>query len=326
MKIYTQLTMEQRYQIYALKKTGHTLKKTSDVVGVDKSTISRELSRNSGQKGYRPRQAHQKALVRRAEKSTPRLLALDWALVEKLLKFDLSPEQVSERLFQEKKIRISHEWIYQYIYQNKASGGDIYRHLRCQKKRRKRYGSYDRRGQPQNRIFIDKRPSVVEMKKRVGDWEGDTIIGGNHKGVITTMVERKTLYTVIDPIRTKNAINLREKLVGRMKPYKERIHTITFDNGKEFSEHKGISQDLGASIYFAHPYSSWERGLNENTNGLIRQYFPKKTDLSRVTREEADYVMNRLNFRPRKKLAFKTPYEVFFKTKINLTDQVALNT
>ncbi len=326
MRNYTQLTMEQRYQIYALNKTGHTKKKISDVIGVDKSTISRELSRNSGQKGYRPKQAQQKALGRRAEKSTSRLSALDWALVEKLLKFDLSPEQVSERLFLEKNIRISHEWIYQYIYQNKTSGGRLYRHLRCQKKRRKRYGSYDRRGQLKNRVFIDKRPSVVGMKKRVGDWEGDTIIGGNHKGVIATMVERKTSYTVIEPIRTKNSINLREKFVERMKPYKEKIHTITFDNGKEFSEHKEISQDLGASIYFAHPYSSWERGLNENTNGLIRQYFPKKTDLSRVTGEQADYVMNRLNFRPRKKLAFKTPYEVFFKTNINLIDQVALVT
>jgi len=315
---YAQLTQEQRYQIYVLKKIGQSKKEIANIIGVHASTIGREISRNSGLKGYRPKQAHQKSLRCKSSKQSSRFSESDWLLVKKLLRLDLSPEQISGRFFEERQIEISHEWIYQYIYKDKLSGGNLYLHLRCKKMRKKRYGSYDKRGQLRNRISIEERPSIVDQKKRVGDWEGDTISGAKHKGVIATMVERKTLFTVIEPLCSKNSSNLRTRLVERMIPYKEIIYTITLDNGKEFAEHQAISRDLDTPIYFAHPYASWERGLNENTNGLIRQYFPKKKDLSCITREDADFVMNRLNFRPRKCLGFKTPYEVLYNKKINL--------
>ena len=326
MRCYTQLTQEQRYQIYALKKTGHLQSKIAEFIGVHKSTISRELGRNIGGRGYRAKQAHEKAIKRRTGKVTPRIKSSDWESVEALIRFELSPEQVSKRLYSERSIRVSHEWIYQHVYRDKHSEGDLHCYLRCRKKRRKRYGSYDRRGQLRNRVSIDERPAVVEAQTRIGDWEGDTVVGKGHRGGLITMVDRKSLYTVIEPIKNRNASKLRQKLVKRMAPYKGLIHTVTFDNGKEFAEHEKIAKKLETSIYFAHPYSSWERGVNENTNGLIRQYFPKGSDLSNVSRKEVDHVMERLNHRPRKKLGFKTPFEVFFKTTTRLTDRVALAT
>lgn len=324
MRHYTQLTREQRYQIYILKKTGHKQKDIADVIGVHKSTVSRELRRNCGGRGYRPKQAHGKAQNRRIGKVPSRLNSYDWRRVEALIKLDWSPEQISDRFFQEKAIRISHEWIYQHIYQDKFLGGDLHTHLRCRKKRKKRYGSYDRRGQMPNRVFIDERPSIVDKESRIGDWEGDTIIGKNHRGALISMVERKSLFTVIEPVKNRTSCHVRQKLVKRMKDYKNQIHTITFDNGREFAKHEKISSDLNAKIYFAHPYASWERGINENTNGLIRQYFPKTRDLSNLKLIEINNAMERLNNRPRKKLGFKTPFEVFFKRKSNLIDNVAL--
>ena len=176
MRTYTQLTQEQRYQIYALKKTKHSLSEIAAVIGAHKSTVSRELKRNRGQRGYRPQQAHELALERR-QKAVPRITAAVWAVVESLLKQDWSPEQISGRLKKEQRIRISHEWIYQYILEDKQASGDLYQHLRCQKKRRKRYGKYDRRGKLPNCRSIEERPAIVNARKRLGDWEVDTIIG-----------------------------------------------------------------------------------------------------------------------------------------------------
>ena len=232
---------------------------------------------------------------------------------------DWSPEQISGRLNTEEGIRISHEHIYQYIYADKASGGKLYRHLRCKKKRRKRYGSYDRRGVIPNRVSIDDRPAVVAKRSRIGDWEGDTMIGKNHKGALVTIVERKSLYTVIDAVARKTAAAVRRVIVTGLTLHKDRVYTLTYDNGRELTEHEQIAKELRAKIYFAHPYSSWERGLNENTNGLIRQYFPKGRELTDVVQEEIEHVMDRLNHRPRKTLGFRTPYEVFFSTKTPLT-------
>ena len=234
-----------------------------------------------------------------------------------------SPEQIAGRLDQEQGINISHEWIYQHIYTDKQSGGDLYRSLRGQKKRRKRYGVYDRRGIIPNQVSIDQRPALVEARQRFGDWEDDTVIGKQHRGALVTLVERKSAYTVLAAVTQKTAAKVHHAVTTLLSPNRSRVHTITYDNGREFAEHEGMARDLDAQIYFAHPYASWERGLNENTNGLIRQYFPKDRELTNISTEETQRVMDQLNHRPRKSLGYRTPHEVFFNTKTSLT--VALN-
>ena len=247
-----------------------------------------------------------------------------WVLVDDRIKQDWSPEQISGRLFMEQGISISHEWIYLHIYRDKRRGGDLHKHLRCQKKRRKRYGKQDRRGRIPNRISIDERPAIVNNKSRIGDWEGDTIIGKGHQGVVATLVERKTQYTILGKSKTKHARPVRRSIEQALALHQNQVHTITYDNGLEFAEHQIMAHTLSADIYFAHPYSSWERGLNENTNGLIRQYLPKSRPLNNVTLKELNAIMDQLNHRPRKTLGFKTPYELFFKKQTLLT--VALQT
>ena len=319
MRGYTQLTQEERYQIYILKKAEYSQAEIAELLERDKSTISRELRRNQGLKGYRPQQAHNLALLRRYDKAQPRIGNQVWQQVETLIREEWSPEQVVGRLEDEQGVCISHEWIYQYVYTDKRSGGDLYRFLRCQKVRRKRYGTYDRRGCIPNQVSIDERPAIVDARRRFGDWEGDTVIGKGHRGALVTLVERKSLYTVIRSVLHKTAAAVRNAVVDGLAPYIDWVHTITYDNGREFADHEGMASDLDARIYFAHPYASWERGLNENTNGLIRQYFPKHRDLTTVTQIEIEKVMNKLNHRPRKSLGFRTPFEVFFNTRTSLT-------
>ena len=316
---YTQLTQEERYQIYILKKAGYNQTEIADMLERDKSTISRELRRNQGLKGYRPKQAHELAIIRHVAKAASRIDGQVWHQVEMLIRQEWSPEQVAGRIDMERGVSISHEWIYQYIYADKRSGGDLYRSLRCQKKRRKRYGTRSWRGIIPNQVSIDERPAIVDAKRRFGDWEGDTVIGKGHRGALVTLVERKAQYTVIRAVRHKTAKIVRKAVKQGLMPHKDGVHTITNDNGREFTDHAGTASDLDTRIYFAHPYASWERGLNENTNGLIRQYFPKHRDLTTVTNTEIKQVMDRLNNRPRKSLGFRTPYEVFFKTKTSLT-------
>lgn len=319
MSSYTQLTQEERYQIYILKKAGYNQTEIADMLERDKSTISRELRRNGGLKGYRPKQAQEQAMKRRVEKAVPRIDRQVWHQVGALIGQEWSPEQIAGRLEMEQGISVSHEWIYQYVYADKYSGGDLHRSLRCQKVRRKRYGTHSRRGIIPNQVSIDARPAVVDAKQRFGDWEGDTVIGKGHRGADVTLVERKAKYTVIRAVRHKTAALVRKAVKQGLTPHKARVHTITYDNGREFTDHAGMARDLDTRIYFAHPYTSWERGLNENTNGLIRQYFPKNRDLTTVTEAELEHVMDRLNHRPRKSLGFRTPYEVFNKTRTSLT-------
>lgn len=319
MRGYTQLTREERYQIYILKKDNYSQTQIAELLERDKSTISRELLRNQGLRGYRPKQAHNLALTRRYTKARSRLGREVWQQVEALVQQQWSPEQIVGRLAMEQGVRISHEWIYQYIYSDKRSGGDLHRHLRCQKKRRKRYGSYDRRGIIPRQVSIDERPAVVNARSRLGDWEGDTVIGKDHQGALVTLVERKSLYTVMRGVAHKTADAVHNAVTELLTPLTDLVHTITYDNGREFAEHEGMAKDLDADIYFAHPYSSWERGVNENTNGLIRQYFPKNRNLTTVTDKEIEQATDRLNHRPRKTLDYRTPYEVLFKTKTSLT-------
>ncbi len=312
MKSYTQLTQEQRYQIYALKKAGLNQTETAMIIGVNKGTISRELKRNSGLRGYRPQQAHSLMLGRRANKSTSRIGVNAWRRVEQLLREEWSPEQISGWILEETRETISHEWIYQYVLEDKAQGGDLYRYLRCQRQRKKRYGAYNTRGQLTNRNSIDERPSIVDSRSRYGDWELDTIIGKGHKQAIVSLTERKSKLSLIAKVPRKTADLVSKAIIGLLSPIADRVHTMTSDNGKEFAQHETMAKALDADFYFAHPYASWERGLNENTNGLIRQYFPKDCDFTTITAQQIKHVMNKLNNRPRKLLGFKTPNQVFF--------------
>ena len=312
---YTQLTHEQRYQIYALVKAGHNQTRMAAIIGAHKSTVSRELSRNRGRRGYRPKQAQELATERRHAAHSRRIQPATWALVEALLLKQWSPEQISGRLKLEKRANVSHERIYQHVYADKRAGGTLYLSLRCQKKRRKRYGTHSRRGQIPNRVSIEERPAVVDAKGRFGDWEADTIIGANHQAAIVSFVERKSKLVRLRKVERTSADEVAQASIALLSPLPGRVHTITSDNGREFARHEEIAQALSASFYFARPYASWERGLNENTNGLVRQYFPKRHDFTTITETEVERVVERLNNRPRKTLGFRAPNEVFFKQR-----------
>lgn len=309
---YTHLTQEERYQIYAYKKTGMSQNEIAMELGRNKCTISRELARNTGGRGYRPKQAHGLAAERiknasKAIKMTDELIAM----IETKIRLDWSPEQIAGRLLKDDGISISHETIYQHILSDKASGGDLYKHLRCQKKNKKRYGTkaHDKRGQIKDKVSIEKRPQIVEEKSRKGDWEGDLVIGKSHQRALVTLADRKSKKVKIAIVDSKHAIGVSRAVIELLA--NETKHTVTFDNGKEFAEHKSIKSETGAMVYFAHPYSSWERGLNENTNGLIRQYFPKGSCFKNITPADVIRVENILNDRPRKTLGYLTPNEVY---------------
>ena len=310
---YKQLAREQRYQIYALMRGGHNHSRIATIIGCHKSTISRELRRNRGLKGYRPYQAAELAYDRQCEAYRSRIAWETWQQVERLLRQDWSPEQISGRLKLENQPTVSHECIYLYVYADKRRGGTLHRHLRSQKKQRKRYSGYIRRGQIPNRTSIDERPQIVASKGRLGDWEADSIIGARHKRGILSAVERKSKLTRLRNLATKAAAEMKDKTIELLTPLAALVYTITIDNGKEFCEHEQIAAGLQARIYFAHPYASWERGLNENTNGLVRQYFPKKYDFAKITDQDLQRVEDLLNNRPRKTLGYRTPNEVFFK-------------
>lgn len=312
MRSYTQLAREQRYQISVLKKAGHSQTVIAELLGVHKSTISRELKRNHGQRGYRPKQAHELSQQRQQDKPRSRISADTWTTVERLLRLQWSPEQISGWLKRTNRGAISHEWIYLHIYSDKATGGDLHIHLRCQKKRRKRYGAKSVRGQLIDRQSIDDRPALVERRSRIGDWEVDTIIGKGHQQAIVSLTERKARLALLAKVEQKTADQVTKVIVRLLEPHATKVHTLTSDNGKEFAKHQEIAEKLSAAFYFAHPYSSWERGTNENMNGLVRQYFPKSCELKTVTDKEIQLVMHRLNNRPRKCLGYLTPNEVFF--------------
>jgi IS30 family transposase len=317
MRTYTQLTQEQRYQIYALKKMGHYQTEIAKFIGVDKSTIGRELKRNQGLRGYRPKQAHNFAMNRRQQRQC-RIQPETWELVEAKLRLEWSPEQISGWLLRYYHIQVSHEWIYQYILSDKQAGGDLYKHLRCQKKRRKRYGSRDRRGKLPNRRSIEERPAIVDQRQRIGDWEVDTIVGKGHHQAIVTLTERKSRLALLRKVDRRTAELVSDAMIELLQPVAERVHTITGDNGKEFAEHERIAQELCSDFFFAHPYAAWERGANENMNGLVRQYIPKNRELNFVTNDEIELIMTKLNHRPRKCLDFMSPFEVFFNHSVAL--------
>jgi len=303
--------------IAALRKAHFNQKYIAVELGVSESTISRELKRNSSSqtKRYSAKSANKVSVIRRRYASKTSNLKLDTKtrnIITKFIEEDWSPEQVSNRLNEENKLSISHTRIYQFVYSNRANGGELYTHLRFHHTghRRVQYGC-KYKGGIKDRVSISQRPDVVDEKTRQGDWEIDTIIGTNKKGAITTCVDRVSLLSRISIPTTKEATQVESEITRILSPLKDKIHTITTDNGLEFSNHKNISEALNCDYYFCHPYSSWERGLNEYTNSLIRQYIPKGTSFENITPEYIKMIEDKLNNRPRKSLNWRTPNEVF---------------
>lgn len=311
------LTYELRCQIYAYLKSGFSKRKIARLLGRSHSTIVREVQRNGDQWGYRIQGAQNKASKRRlvASSASRKMTPKNIELIKRLLEdTQPSPVQLSGDLKDNYAVNISHETIYKFIWNDQKSGGDLYKNLRRRaKKYNKRSSKTGGRGLIPNRVDIDQRPIIVEKKERFGDFELDTIVGANHKGAIVTIVDRASKYAYLTLVPQATAENIRAVMSQRLNllSQKSLIQTYTADNGKEFASHEKIVEDLGGAFYFAKPYHSWERGLNEHTNGLVRQYFPKGTDFTILTHEEVAEVERRLNNRPRKILNFKTPAKVF---------------
>ena len=310
---YKHLSLTDRHYIEIERKGGATMSEIAIKINRSQSTISREISRNTGGRGYRHKQAERFTVERHQEKNksvklTPELIEV----INTELNKDFSPEQISGRLKLEGRSYVHYETIYQHILADKKNGGELYKLLRHQNKTyRKRYGSAHNRNGIKDRVDIDERPEVANNRERVGDWELDTIIGKNHKGAIVTMDDRKTKLRLAYPLQGKKAKDVKEAMIKLLSPIKEWVRTTTYDNGKEFSYHKEVSMALDCDAYFAKPYHSWERGQNENANGLLRQYFPKSMELVNIPVSDVFAAVDKLNSRPRKCLGFRTPYEVF---------------
>jgi IS30 family transposase len=307
---YKHLSQIERYQIHSLMDAQHNITQIAQLLGRDKSTISRELRRNAGCRGYRAKQACELA-CKRSESSRNANMLAPWVKEQAsaLLRLQWSPEQIAS------KLPVSHESLYLHVYADKAHGGTLWKNLRCQKQKRKRYASgRDRRGQIPNRRPLRERPAHIDKRLQVGHWECDTVIGANHKQAIVTVVERKSGYAVMAKVSNKTADLVGAAIIEALSPLKARVKTLTYDNGKEFSGHARIDDALGSTGYFARPFASWERGSNENFNGLLRQYVPKKRHMASITNEEIKMIENRLNNRPRKRLGFRTPAEVFHQS------------
>jgi IS30 family transposase len=314
---YSHFTAAERYQIQAFIRSGLINADIARQLGKrGASTVSREINRNGGRDHYDAARAEQRYRKNLRDKGRPRQRwhqVFDEAAVP-LLEEGWSPEQISG-VFRDSECSVSHEWLYQRIAADKRQGGRLYRLLRCQKQRRKRYGSPERRGQIKGRRSISERPSEVETRDELGHWEADTMIGAGQQGALVTLVERQTGLTRIAHVPSKEAAGVTKAICRMLAPLKDQVKSITFDNGKEFAGHAIIARRLKADCYFADPYSSWQRGSNENTNGLIRQYFPKRTRFATIKPSEIAEVERKLNNRPRKRLGFKSPNHAFEQAK-----------
>ena len=308
------LTSSQRYTIATMKSKGYSQKVIAELIGKDKSVVSRELKRNSDLRSgeYRSDLADRKYAERQKTKRKKRYFTeAIKAEVNIGLERKLSPEQIVGLAKKEGRDCVSPERIYQYIWADKKQGGNLYEHLRTRgKKYRKRGNSKDKRGKIKDRIDIDKRPPIVEQRERFGDFEIDTIIGKNHKGAVVTINDRATGLLKMRKLDSKNAEILADKTIEILTPYQNVLHTITSDNGKEFAAHQKIAKALKCDFYFAKPYHSWQRGSNENLNGLVRQYIPKKTNFDNLSEEFIQWVEDELNNRPRKRFEFFSPNQI----------------
>lgn len=312
----THITESQRYTISVLQKLGKKNTEIAEAIGKHKSSIGRELLRNcdNRDKKYRSDLAQRKYNQRQAKKPKKQYFtgAIKQYVLDGLAQY-YSPEQIVGRAKLENVPCVSHERIYQYVWKDKKSGGKHHENLRHRGRRyRKRGNLKDRRGIIKNRVDISERPEIVDSKERFGDLEIDTVIGKNHQGALLTINDRVSGLLWIRLLEGKEAEPLTKSVIEALMPIKNRLHTITADNGKEFAKHETIAKELGLNVYFAKPYHSWERGANENTNGLIRQYFPKGSSFENLTHEQVLYAQNELNNRPRKKLGFLSPNEYFW--------------
>ena len=312
---HKQLNFEQRYSIELMLRSKIKKKEIIKATGVGESTFYRELRRNSRKTSYNAKYAQMLADERKKEGhyKTKFSFTMEKIIREKI-KLEWSPEQIVGWCKLEGIEMVSHERIYQFIWSDKQKGGNLYTFLRTgQKKYKKRYGSKSSRGQNPNKITIDERPKEVEEKNRVGDFESDLIIGKDHNGAFLTIIDRYSSFLLVEDVQGKKAEKVTKHTINALAPFKKWVHTITNDNGKEFAGHETIASKLNCNVFFAHPYSSWERGLNEYTNKLLRQYFPKNQSLLNIDIKERLKAVEKLNNRPRKKLGFKTPKQVFYQ-------------
>lgn len=315
---YEHLNIDERENILKMRAEHRSMRQIGEQIGRDAGTISRELRRNIDSTGeYKPHLSQRYYEQRREESKRPYRLEEDRWLrryVRSKIKQYWSPEQISGTLEKDYAKVISPVTIYSWVYRNRAQGGGFYKYLRLSHRwRRRRRAGVDRRGQMPDRRMIDKRPRVVNERKRVGDWESDTMEGRKGSELLATHVERKSRYTVAVKVKDKSADTVTHATLASMKKLPlDLVKTMTFDNGKEFAGFKELERGLGMRSYFANPYHSWERGTNENTNGLLRQFFPKGINFALVRKAEVDRAINLLNNRPRKCLNYRTPTEVFW--------------
>ena len=315
------LTYEQRYSIEMMLKAKVQKKIICQTLKIPECTLYRELKRNSKKRVYNAKYAQMLANERKRDQHLKTKLTTSMKrLIESKLKLYWSPEQIVGWCRTNAIEMVSHTKIYTYIKEDKASSGKLYTYLRHQKRYRKKYGSSNPNKKIADKVPIEKRPKIVEQKTRIGDFEIDLIIGKGHKGAQLTIVDRMTSYTIIQTVSSKKASEVQKAIVTALMPYKSILKTITNDNGKEFSLHKLTAKQLNTQVFFCNPYASYERGLNEYINKLIRQFYPKQMELNNIKQARNIEIMNLLNKRPRKKLNFKTPEEVFF-TMFNIENK-----
>lgn len=312
---YHQLTSHERFSLASLRKQGLNQSEIARNMGRHRSTVCRELKRNSSRHdgSYRPSKACEKTAGRRSRsRRNQRVSAAQWRIVEKLLQEKWSPEQIAGTRHLARSFRISHETIYRHIWKDKAQEGSLYTHLRCaQKRRRKRYRSYDSRGRLAGKRHISERAPIINDRTELGHWEIDTVIGKGSQHCIVTLVERISGFTLIGKLKARTKKELNRRTIKLIRRFPGRFQSITADNGTEFHDYKELERKTGVIFYFATPHHSWERGTNENTNGLIRQYIPKGTSMTRLTQPQCNAIAHKLNTRPRKRHGFRTPINVF---------------
>jgi IS30 family transposase len=322
---YRQLSPEERYMLAALRKQGFNKSQIARALGRHRSTVGRELRRNSARADgrYRASTAQERANGRRSRsRRNSRFSPEDFALVDGLLCRQWSPEQVAGRLRRTGQLAISHETIYRHVWRDKKAGGTLHTHLRgARKRRRKRYGAYDSRGRLAGKRMISERPAEVEARESVGHWEADTVAGAGAKDCVLTLVERKTGLVLIGKLADRTAAGLSRRAVSIIRRHAGRFETVTADNGTEFHDYQRIERLTGAAFYFARPYHSWERGSNENANGLLRQYLPKGVSMAGLSQQQCHAIARRLNTRPRKRLGFRTPLECFNQSSVSVALQ-----
>lgn len=313
---YHQITFAERYTLGLLRQRGLAPAAIARVLGRHRSTIGREVRRNGTPRDhcYRPQLADWYARGRRSRsRRNRRFTTSDWERIQALLREDWSPEQVAGRLRRRRELAISHETIYRYVWADKRAGGTLHHHLRgARKQRRKRYGRYDSRGRLAGKRSIGARPAAADARTQVGHWEADTVLGaGQAAPCVLSLVERKTGYLLLGKLRqrTSIAVNRRAQQLIHAQPHP--VRTITVDNGTEFHEYAALEQATATRFYFATPHHAWERGTNENTNGLLRQYLPKRRSMAYLTQHDCDRIATKLNRRPRKRLGYRTPEECY---------------